>query len=65
MSISFDTDLSVRLAERLTEIETESTRTLLMALPFEKYQQSCGYLEAIRQIRDAIIPEEIEKLQRS
>lgn len=62
---SFDVRLATALHNRLTEIETNSIGTLASSLPFEKYAQACGYIEAIRQIRDTVLPEEVQNLQRS
>lgn len=59
-----DTELATALTARLTELETSAVNTLQNALPFEKYQQSCGYLEAVRQLRDVLIPETLEAIQR-
>lgn len=65
MSLAIDTKLSELLAERIKEIEDDAISKLPNALPFEKYQQSCGYLEAMRQVREVLIPEIMIELQRS
>lgn len=64
MSVADELKLAAQLTERLTQIEAVSQNTLLTGLPFEKYQQSCGYLECLRQVRDTLIPELVTELQK-
>jgi hypothetical protein len=63
--VSVDLKLAERLKEELDKIDRDAVTQLPVGLPFEKYQQSCGYIEAIRQIRDQLIPEIVAELQRS
>ena len=65
MSLVIDTKFFEVLTARLLEIETSAIAKLPNALPYDQYQQSCGYLEAIRQIRETLIPEVMEEIQRS
>jgi len=63
--VSVDLKLAELLTEQLNKIEADAVSKLPVGLPFEKYQQSCGYIEAIRQVRDQLIPEIANELQRS
>lgn len=63
--MSLDTELTAQLKARLTELIDDAKDKLPGALPFEQYQQSCGMVEAWTQVRDRMIPEIVEKLQRS
>lgn len=65
MGIVFETELGERLIERLAEIEQEAISKLPRALPYDQYQQSCGYLEAVRQFREVLIPQIIKEIQES
>lgn len=60
-----DLALAEKLALRLNELEKEAVAKLPGALRFEQYNQSCGFIEALRQVRDTLIPEIIEELQKS
>ena len=55
--MSVDLKLAEMLKERLDEIENNAVSKLPVGLPYDKYQQSCGYIEAIRQVRDQLLPE--------
>lgn len=63
--MSLDTKLATRLHERLTEIETGAVIRMTSGVPlaFESYHQSRGFLEAVRQMRDALLPEIVQTLQ--
>lgn len=63
--MSVDLKLAELLREELDKIERDSVTQLPVGLPYDKYQQSCGYIEAIRQVRDVLLPELSEQLQRS
>lgn len=63
--MSIDTELSLKLTEALTVMETDAKAKLPGALPRDQYNQACGFIEAIRQIRENLIPEIVEELQRS
>lgn len=62
--MSLETELATRLHERLTEIEQGALATLPNGLRAEQYNQSCGFIEAIRQVRDTLLPEIVQDLQR-
>lgn len=62
--MSVDTDLSAALTERLTAIIDDAKEKLQNAMPFEQYQQSCGMLVAWKQVRDSLIPELVEEIQK-
>lgn len=63
--MSLDIKLAELLKQELDKIETDAVNKLPVGLTYEKYQQSCGYIEAIRQVRDTLLPELSEQLQRS
>lgn len=63
--MSVDLKLAEMLKERLDEIEIAAVKKLPLGMARDQYQQSCGYIEAIRQVRDQMIPEITEELQRS
>lgn len=62
--MSLDIDFAAEMKNRLDDIERNSLATLPNGLPYDQYQQSCGFLEAIRQVRDHVIPDILEALQR-
>jgi len=62
--MSVDTDLAVALTERLTAIIDDAKEKLQTAMPFEQYQQACGMLVAWKQVRDTLIPQLAEEIQR-
>lgn len=63
--MSVDIKLAEMLKARLDEIEKNAVNKLPVGLRYEEYQQSCGYIEAIRQVRDQLLPELSDELQRS
>lgn len=62
--MALEIEFAAELKSRLDEIERGALATLPSGLPYDQYQQSCGYLEAVRQVRDTVIPEILEALQR-
>lgn len=65
MGIVFDTELGDKLSERLLELEADAVSKMPRALPYEQYQQSCGFIEALRQVREVLIPQIIKEIQES
>lgn len=63
-TIRADTELAASLHAELTQILQDAKDSLVTGLPFEKYQQACGMIEAYSQVRDVLIPRTIEDLQR-
>lgn len=63
--MTVDTDLSTKLNERLTGLIDNSKETLIGALEFREYTLACGMIEAWKQVRDALIPELLDEIQRS
>jgi hypothetical protein len=62
--MALEIEFAAELKNRLDEIEANAVATLPNGLPYDQYQQSCGFLEAIRQVRDSVIPDILEALQR-
>lgn len=62
--MTVDTDLSTKLHERLTELIDSSKATLITALPHDKYLIACGMIESWTQIRDSLIPELLDEIQK-
>lgn len=60
--MSIETELSARLVGRINELEADAISKLPGALRLEPYHQSCGFIEALRQIRDQLIPELIKEI---
>lgn len=65
MGIVFDTELGERLTAKIEELEQDATKKMPRALPYDQYQQSCGYIEALRQVREVLIPTTIKEIQES
>lgn len=61
---ALDADLATKLSERITELQGDEVKRLPNALPVDQYHQCCGYIEAMRQVRDILIPQILEELQR-
>ena len=55
-----------KIQERLEEMNQRSKDTLIgpPALPWEDYQRGLGYRECLRQIREVMIPEILDELQK-
>lgn len=62
--MSVDTDLSAALTERLTAVIDNAVAQLPRGMSRDDYQRSCGMIEAWRQIRDTLIPELTEEIQK-
>ncbi len=66
MGIVFDTELGEMLVKKITEMEEDSVGHMRSrSLSFDAYQQSLGYLQALSQVRDVLIPETIKEIQES
>lgn len=66
MGIVFDTELGEKLIEKIKEMENDSVGHMRSrSLSFDAYQQSLGYLQALSQVRDVLIPETIKEIQES
>lgn len=61
--MSLDLDLATRLTADVDQIIKESVESLALGLPYEKYQQACGFIEAMRQVRNGLIPSALKELQ--
>lgn len=59
-----DTDLAAALTEELDGIIRDAKEGLITGLPYDKYQQACGMIEAYSQVRDVLIRRTIEAIQR-
>lgn len=59
-----DLSLAEKLTAELDQIVLEAKETLVTGLPFEKYQQACGMIEAFNQVRNGLIPRLVEELQK-
>lgn len=59
-----DTDLATALHEELSGIIRDAKEGLVAGLPYDKYQQACGMIEAYSQVRDVLIRRTIEAIQR-
>lgn len=62
--MSVDTDLAAKLVEDLDKIITDAKESLITGLPYEKYQQACGMIEAYQQLRHVLIPQALAEIQR-
>lgn len=64
MSAIIDSELAEKLNAELDAIIKDGIESLASGLPFEKYQQACGMIEAYRQVRNVLIPRTLEELQK-
>jgi len=64
MSAIVDSELAEKLVEEIDQIVKDGTESLASGYSYEKYQQSCGFIEAMRQVRHALIPRILEELQK-
>lgn len=62
--MSLDLDLAEKLKADLDQIIKEAVEGLAGGLPYDQYQQACGMIEAYRQVRNALIPRNLEELQK-
>jgi hypothetical protein len=62
--MSLDLDFATKLKAELDQIIKEGVEGLTAGLTYDKYQQACGFIEAMRQVRDGLIPKTLEELQR-
>jgi hypothetical protein len=62
--MSLDLDFATKLKAELDQIIKEGVEGLTGGLTYDKYQQACGFIEAMRQVRDGLIPKALEELQR-
>lgn len=63
--LRIDTAFAEELRQQIADIEESARAKLPHNLPYDQYQQSCGYLEAMRQVREVLIPQILDQLQRS
>lgn len=63
-TVRIDTELASALQNELDGIIRDAKETLITGLPFDKYQQSCGMIEAYGQVRNVLIPQLLEAIQR-
>lgn len=63
--MSLELDAVTQILARVDELNEQSKAVLIgpPALSFDDYQRGLGFREAIRQIREVIIPEILEELQ--
>ena len=59
-----DTELSPKLQARLTGLIDSSKDTLVGALEHREYTLACGMIEAWKQVRDGLIPELLDAIQK-
>lgn len=59
-----DLSLAEKLDAELAQIVADAKETLVTGLPYDKYQQACGMIEAYSQVRNGIIPRLVEELQK-
>lgn len=59
-----DTELAAALQAELDGIIRDAKESLITGLPFEKYQQACGMIEAFGQVRNMLIPRLLDELER-
>lgn len=62
--MALEIEFAAELKNRLDSIESSAVASLPKGIPYDQYQQACGFIEAIRQVRDTVIPEILEALQR-
>lgn len=62
--MSLDLDLAALMNAELDAIIKDSVESLTSGLSYDKYQQACGYIEAMRQMRNGVIPKILDELQR-
>lgn len=63
-TLRVDTELATTLTADLSAIIRDAKDSLVTGLPYDKYQQACGMIEAYSQVRDMLIPRAIEAMQR-
>jgi hypothetical protein len=63
-AMTVDIDFALKLNGRLTEVIDASKESLVGALEFREYTLACGMIEAWKQIRDVMIPETLDEIQR-
>lgn len=64
MSIVLELRLAARLAARIDELMTEAKSRLPDGLEYRQYDQACGMIEGYRQVKEVLIPELIEEIQK-
>lgn len=62
--MALEIEFAAALKTRLDEIENDAIASLPKGIPYDQYQQACGFIEAVRQVRESVIPEILEALQR-
>jgi hypothetical protein len=64
--MTLELDAVTKILERVEELNEQSKAVLIgpPALTYDDYQRGLGYREAIRQIREIIIPEVLDELQK-
>lgn len=63
--MTLELDAVTKILERVDELNEQSKALLIgpPALSYDDYQRGLGFREAIRQVREVIIPEVLEDIQ--